>query len=90
MPVPPRREQDEIVAYVEEQLIEIRRLRAALEAGLAHSAVLRRSILADAFAGRLIPQDPNDEPASVLRERIRAERTAQPKQVRRRRVTEES
>jgi type I restriction enzyme S subunit len=36
--------------------------------------VLNRSILAKAFRGELVPQDPNDEPASVLLERIRAER----------------
>ncbi len=33
-----------------------------------------RSVLAKAFRGELVPQDPNDEPASVLLERIRAER----------------
>ena len=38
------------------------------------AASLRRSILAAAFSGQLVPQDPDDEPASVLLERIRAER----------------
>jgi type I restriction enzyme, S subunit len=36
--------------------------------------MLDRSILAKAFRGELVPQDPNDEPAAVLLERIRAER----------------
>lgn len=43
---------------------------------LARSTALRQSILKDAFAGRLVPQDPNDEPASALLARIRAEREA--------------
>ena len=43
---------------------------------------LDRSILAKAFRGELVPQDPNDEPAAVLLDRIRAEReqTSTPKQ----------
>jgi type I restriction enzyme S subunit len=55
----------------------------AVDAGLARSAALRRSILKAAFEGKLVPQDPNDEPASVLLERIAAERAAAPKPARR-------
>lgn len=52
--------------------------RLGLEARLAgrRAESLRRSILAAAFSGQLVPQDPDDEPASVLLERIRAERAA--------------
>jgi type I restriction enzyme S subunit len=53
-------------------------------AGLEVSAALRRSVLKAAFEGRLVPQDPTDEPASVLLERIRAERAANPAQKKRR------
>lgn len=47
---------------------------AAAEFSLKQSAAQRKNILKAAFAGQLVPQDPNDEPASVLLERIRAER----------------
>lgn len=40
---------------------------------------LESAILAKAFRGELVPQDPNDEPASLLLDRIRAERAAAPK-----------
>jgi type I restriction enzyme S subunit len=41
---------------------------------LKRSAALRQSILKKAFTGQLVPQDPTDEPASALLERIRKER----------------
>ena len=49
----------------------------ALDLSLKQSNAQRQNILRAAFAGQLVPQDPNDEPASVLLERIRAERAAQ-------------
>ena len=48
--------------------------RAAITASLKQSTAQRQNILRAAFSGQLVPQDPNDEPASVLLERIRAER----------------
>ena len=52
-------------------------LRVCIETSLKQSTAQRQNILRAAFAGQLVPQDPNDEPASVLLERIRAERAAQ-------------
>ncbi len=78
VPVPPREEQPGIVRAVEGRLAEFARLRAALGAAQEAAAALRRSVLADAFAGRLVPQDPSDESASALLARVRAERAAQP------------
>jgi type I restriction enzyme, S subunit len=52
-----------------------------VQAATARSECLTQSILAKAFRGELVPQDPTDEPASLLLERIRAARetTAGPK-----------
>jgi type I restriction enzyme S subunit len=76
VPAPPLAEQRRIVAEVERQLSLADAMAAEIDRALKRSAVLRRSILDLAFGGRLVPQDPSDEPASVLLERIRAERAA--------------
>lgn len=78
--LPPLEEQRRIVAEVERQLSIVDATHAAIDRALERSKRLRRSILERAFTGRLVPQDPDDEPASVLLERIRAERAAQPHQ----------
>lgn len=49
----------------------------AIDATLAQSTAQRQNILRAAFSGQLVPQDPSDEPASVLLERVRAQRAAQ-------------
>ena len=76
VPTPPLAEQRRIVAEVERRLSVIQQTEAAVEANLTRAERLRQSILKQAFSGKLVPQDPNDEPASVLLERIRAEREA--------------
>ena len=78
MAVPPLAEQGRIVAEVERQLSFVEACERAVEVGLARSAALRRSVLKAAVDGRLVPQDPSDEPATILLNRIRAERSAQP------------
>ena len=75
-PLPPLAEQRHIVAEVERRLSVIQQAESAVEAGLKRVERLRQSILKQAFSGKLVLQDPNDEPASVLLERIRAEREA--------------
>ena len=76
IPLPPLAEQHRIVAEVERRLSVVQQAEAAVEVGLKRAERLRQSILKQAFSGKLVPQDPNDEPASVLLERIRAEREA--------------
>jgi type I restriction enzyme S subunit len=87
VPLPPLDEQRRIVERVEEQVSTIDALRAAIERAQRRSGSLRRSVLERAFRGELVPQDPSDEPASVLLERILAERAAVPQVSRRRRAT---
>lgn len=52
-------------------------IEEAITAELKRSERLRQSILKHAFSGKLVPQDPNDEPASVLLEKIRNEKEHQ-------------
>ena len=71
-------DQRRIAAEVERRLSVVDAISGAIRAAQLHSRALRRSILERAFRGELVPQDPSDEPASVLLERIRVERAAQP------------
>jgi len=76
VPLPPLAEQRRIVAEVERRQSVVGALEASVEAALARAGRLRQAVLKQAFEGRLVPQDPDDEPASVLLERIRAQREA--------------
>lgn len=77
--LPPKEEQIEIVRRVEQLFAFADQLEAKVAIAKQRIDTLTQSILAKAFRGELVPQDPNDEPASVLLERIRAQRAATPK-----------
>lgn len=74
--LPSRAEQAEIVRRVESLFAIADRLEAYSNAARAHFARLTPLTLAKAFRGELVPQDPNDEPASELLVRIAAERAS--------------
>lgn len=74
IPLPPLAEQRRIVEEVAERLSQIDATDTAINHSLVRAARLRQSILKQAFKGKLVPQDPTDEPASVLRERLRGSR----------------
>ncbi|MGH9818019.1 MAG: restriction endonuclease subunit S, partial [Candidatus Acidiferrales bacterium] len=79
-PLPSLAEQEAIVEVVEDQLSVIDHLEADLDAKLKSARALRQAILRHAFTGRLVPQNPNDEPAPKLLKRIAAERESRARQ----------
>jgi len=71
----PMEEQLQILSEIEERLSVAEYLASGLDESLRRAQRLRQSILKRAFEGKLVLQDPNDEPAEVLLERIKAEKT---------------
>ncbi|MGR8932459.1 MAG: restriction endonuclease subunit S [Gammaproteobacteria bacterium] len=78
-------ESDYIVDTLDSTLSQIDQLDQTITTALQQAEALRQAILKKAFSGQLVPQDPNDEPASVLLERIQAEKAQADKQATRRR-----
>ncbi len=80
---PSLEDQKHRVAAFQAQNQSTQRLEEAVNSMLGQAEFLRRSLLAEAFAGRLVVQDPNDEPASDLVARVRTLREQQPAMQRR-------
>jgi type I restriction enzyme, S subunit len=81
--LPPVDEATRIVIEADRQFSVLDACERAVDAGTARAAATRQAVLKAAFEGLLVPQDPSDEPASVLLERIREERAAAPNATRR-------
>jgi type I restriction enzyme S subunit len=69
-PLPSLSEQENVVTEVERLMSVVRYLELTIDYALKRAERLRQAILKQAFEGKLVLQDPNDEPASVLLERI--------------------
>ncbi|HDI3232701.1 TPA: restriction endonuclease subunit S [Vibrio cholerae] len=76
VPLPSEIEQKAIADKLAAEFDSIDRQIKATDLGLKQSEAQRKNILKSAFSGQLVPQDPNDEPASVLLEKIKREREA--------------
>ena len=72
--VPPQNEQIRIVAAVQQAIVKVNEIQFNKDNLQSTITILKDKILDLAIRGKLVPQDPNDEPASILLERIRAEK----------------
>lgn len=79
MPVPPLDVQQKVIEETQERLAQVARLEGPLSVTVRRCHSLRSALLRRAFSGRLVPQNPDDEPAAAVLDRIRTERGAQPK-----------
>jgi type I restriction enzyme S subunit len=79
VPIAPRTEQEAAMKVLVESLLALDFQEQSVSLSLKQSTAQRQNILRAAFAGQLVSQDPNDEPARILLERIRAERDKQTK-----------
>lgn len=74
VPLPPLQEQQALTEQLDAQLGSLAVQLTAVNHGVSQASAQRKNLLKAAFAGQLVPQDPNDEPASELLARIRAAR----------------
>lgn len=70
--LPTLKQQEKILQQIESRLSICDKIEETIESSLQQAEVLRLSIIKKAFEGKLVPQDPNDEPAEKLLERIKA------------------
>lgn len=77
IPVPSLDEQKRIVAEIESRFERADALETAVDRALSNAEKLKQAVLKKAFSGELVPQNPDDEPASVLLDRIRAARASE-------------
>ena len=77
VPIPPLSEQQHLGLEIERCLSTTGKAEATIKANLKRAERLRQSILKHAFSGKLVPQNPNDEPASALLEKIRGKKNQQ-------------
>ncbi|MFH8449656.1 restriction endonuclease subunit S [Streptomyces fungicidicus] len=90
VPLPPLVRQRELLNKVAQRRADASSMADAIESVKLQAAELRRALLHAAFTGTLVPQDPDDEPASVLLDRIRAQRAVGAKPARRKRAPRET
>jgi type I restriction enzyme, S subunit len=76
LPLPPFEEQKEVVREVQRRLVAARRLAGGLDRAQEQAQKQRQSLLREAFAGKLVPQDPGDDPASIVLQRIKQSKVA--------------
>ena len=77
IPIPTLAEQERIVAEIESRFERADALETAVDRALNDAEKLKQAVLKKAFRGELVPQNPDDEPASVLLDRIRAARASE-------------
>lgn len=76
IPLPSLKRQRFIVSALSDDLAIVQRMTAEVERARARARLLRHAVFTAAFSGRLVPQNPEDEPALVLIERLQSQRAA--------------